>query len=75
MGLGLAKDPENIRILLCGDVMTGRGIDQALPHPGDGRIHDDRVVAHCREPRSRRLAVGDDLLISHVGPGDGRGGH
>ena len=24
---------EEIRIFLCGDVMTGRGIDQALPHP------------------------------------------
>src|ERR1700757_5241338 len=22
-----------MRLLLCGDVMTGRGIDQALPHP------------------------------------------
>lgn len=24
-----------IRLLLCGDVMLGRGIDQVLPHPGD----------------------------------------
>jgi poly-gamma-glutamate capsule biosynthesis protein CapA/YwtB (metallophosphatase superfamily) len=23
----------SLRIFLCGDVMTGRGIDQALPHP------------------------------------------
>jgi len=23
-----------ITIFLCGDVMTGRGIDQVLPHPG-----------------------------------------
>jgi poly-gamma-glutamate synthesis protein (capsule biosynthesis protein) len=29
-----------ITMLLCGDVMTGRGIDQALPHPGDPRIYE-----------------------------------
>src|SRR5262245_45105686 len=27
-------------LFLCGDVMTGRGIDQVLPHPGDGRLHE-----------------------------------
>lgn len=25
---------------MCGDVMTGRGIDQILPHPGDPAIHE-----------------------------------
>ena len=25
----------SLRLFLCGDVMTGRGIDQALPHPAD----------------------------------------
>jgi poly-gamma-glutamate capsule biosynthesis protein CapA/YwtB (metallophosphatase superfamily) len=29
-----------LRLFLCGDVMTGRGVDQALPHPGDPRIHE-----------------------------------
>ena len=24
-----------IRLFLCGDVMTGRGIDEVLPHPND----------------------------------------
>ena len=27
-------------MFLCGDVMTGRGIDQVLPHPGDPRIRE-----------------------------------
>ena len=27
-----------IRLLLCGDVMLGRGIDQVLPHPGDSAL-------------------------------------
>ncbi|PYK51418.1 MAG: capsule biosynthesis protein, partial [Verrucomicrobia bacterium] len=25
----------SMRLFLCGDVMTGRGIDQALPHPAN----------------------------------------
>jgi len=24
-----------LTLFLCGDVMTGRGVDQVLPHPGD----------------------------------------
>ncbi len=32
--------PEAITIFLCGDVMTGRGIDQILPHPSDPTIHE-----------------------------------
>jgi poly-gamma-glutamate synthesis protein (capsule biosynthesis protein) len=27
-------------LFLCGDVMTGRGIDQVLPHPSDPRLHE-----------------------------------
>lgn len=29
-----------ITLFLCGDVMTGRGIDQILPHPSDPAIHE-----------------------------------
>jgi poly-gamma-glutamate synthesis protein (capsule biosynthesis protein) len=32
-----------ITLFLAGDVMTGRGIDQILSHPGDGRLHEDHV--------------------------------
>ncbi len=32
-----------IKLFLCGDVMTGRGIDQILPHPCDPRIHEPYV--------------------------------
>ncbi|HEY8157335.1 MAG TPA: hypothetical protein VIF10_01405 [Methylobacter sp.] len=28
-------DSQTIMLFLCGDVMTGRGIDQVLPHPGN----------------------------------------
>ena len=29
-----------IKLFLCGDVMTGRGIDQVLPHPGNPELHE-----------------------------------
>ncbi|HET6419768.1 MAG TPA: CapA family protein [Geobacteraceae bacterium] len=32
-----------ITLFLCGDVMTGRGLDQILPHPCDPRIHEPYV--------------------------------
>ena len=32
-----------ITLFLCGDVMTGRGIDQVLPHPNDPRLHEPYV--------------------------------
>jgi poly-gamma-glutamate synthesis protein (capsule biosynthesis protein) len=30
----------HIKIFMCGDVMTGRGIDQVLPHPSDPEIYE-----------------------------------
>jgi len=38
---------EPIRMFLCGDVMTGRGIDQVLPHPGDPSLYE----AYVRDAR------------------------
>jgi poly-gamma-glutamate synthesis protein (capsule biosynthesis protein) len=32
-----------VTLFLAGDVMTARGIDQILPHPGDDRLHEDCV--------------------------------
>jgi poly-gamma-glutamate capsule biosynthesis protein CapA/YwtB (metallophosphatase superfamily) len=34
------EDDRTVTLFLCGDVMTGRGIDQVLPHPSDPRIHE-----------------------------------
>ena len=31
------------RLFLCGDVMTGRGIDQVLPHPCDPILHESYI--------------------------------
>ena len=33
----------SLRLFLCGDVMTGRGIDQALPHPADPVLYEPYV--------------------------------
>jgi poly-gamma-glutamate synthesis protein (capsule biosynthesis protein) len=34
---------EPISMFLCGDVMTGRGIDQVLPHPGNPVLYESYV--------------------------------
>jgi poly-gamma-glutamate synthesis protein (capsule biosynthesis protein) len=32
-----------VTLFLCGDVMTGRGVDQVLPHPSEPQIHEPWV--------------------------------
>ena len=34
---------EQLTLFLCGDVMTGRGVDQILPHPGGPRLWESYV--------------------------------
>ena len=34
------KNLDKLTLFLCGDVMTGRGIDQVLPHPSDPRLYE-----------------------------------
>jgi poly-gamma-glutamate synthesis protein (capsule biosynthesis protein) len=31
---------DRVTLFLCGDVMTGRGVDQVLPFPGNPRLHE-----------------------------------
>ena len=52
-GPGVRKEmPEygkdRVRLFLCGDVMTGRGIDQILPHPAPPRLYEP-LVQDARE--------------------------
>jgi poly-gamma-glutamate capsule biosynthesis protein CapA/YwtB (metallophosphatase superfamily) len=51
-GAVMVSSPQNCRageegrrlcVFLCGDVMTGRGIDQILPNPCDPRLEEDHV--------------------------------
>jgi poly-gamma-glutamate capsule biosynthesis protein CapA/YwtB (metallophosphatase superfamily) len=37
------SEPKPLRLFLCGDVMTGRGIDQALPYPVNPALHEPYV--------------------------------
>lgn len=39
---------ERVTICLAGDVMTGRGIDQILGHPGEGELREPHLT-HARE--------------------------
>jgi poly-gamma-glutamate synthesis protein (capsule biosynthesis protein) len=34
---------DGVTLFLCGDVMTGRGVDQILPHPGNARLREPYV--------------------------------
>jgi len=38
-------DDDLVTLFLCGDVMTGRGVDQILPHPGDPRLRETYIQA------------------------------
>jgi poly-gamma-glutamate synthesis protein (capsule biosynthesis protein) len=44
----LSKDSSLITLFLCGDVMTGRGIDQVLPQPSDPRLYEPSVKTAVR---------------------------
>lgn len=36
---------QSVRLFLCGDVMTGRGVDQVLAHPCDPTLHEDYMAS------------------------------
>jgi poly-gamma-glutamate synthesis protein (capsule biosynthesis protein) len=42
---GTADTTGGVRLFLCGDVMTGRGIDQILPHPGKPGLYERWVTS------------------------------
>lgn len=39
------KETAFVTLALCGDVMTGRGIDQILGHPGDPRLYEGYLTS------------------------------
>jgi poly-gamma-glutamate capsule biosynthesis protein CapA/YwtB (metallophosphatase superfamily) len=43
MSAPFAQSRRTVRLFLCGDVMTGRGIDQVLPHPCAPVLHETYV--------------------------------
>ena len=55
-----------VRILLWGDVMTGRGIDQILPQPCDPILHESYATSALHYVRLAEEANG--LIPRQVGP-------
>ena len=43
LGSRVRGNKDSITIFLAGDVMTGRGIDQILLHPGDPALFEDYI--------------------------------
>ena len=39
------KSADTVTMFLCGDVMTGRGIDQILPHPNRPELHEGYMAS------------------------------
>ena len=39
------NDTDRVTLFLCGDVMTGRGIDQILPHPSPPGIYEPYMIS------------------------------
>lgn len=39
----ITNSSKHIHLFLCGDVMTGRGIDQILPHPSEPQLYESYV--------------------------------
>ncbi len=70
-----------ICLFVCGDVMTGRGIDQILPHPGNPRlcerfVRDARDYVRLAESTSGRIPRGvpyDYIWGAALGELDGAG--
>ena len=47
-----------LSLMLCGDVMTGRGIDQVLPHPSEATLYEPFVKSAIEYVRIAERANG-----------------
>jgi poly-gamma-glutamate synthesis protein (capsule biosynthesis protein) len=68
-----AADPDLLTLFVCGDVMTGRGLDQIMPHPSPPQIYEPyvtsaldyvRLAEHRNGPIPR--AVDFDYMWGHA---------
>ena len=55
-----------IRVFLCGDVMTGRGIGQIMPRPCDPQLYEDWVQSASDYVRLAERVNGK--IPTHVAP-------
>jgi poly-gamma-glutamate synthesis protein (capsule biosynthesis protein) len=83
--VGMTDAPRRVTVLLTGDVMTGRGVDQILRHPGEPALHepavrDARAYVELAEAQSGPIprsvddvyVWGDALEALERSPSDGR---
>jgi poly-gamma-glutamate synthesis protein (capsule biosynthesis protein) len=63
----MANQFGSIGICLCGDVMTGRGVDQVLPHPGNPMLHE--IYIHDARQYVQLAELRNGPLVSPVDPG------
>jgi poly-gamma-glutamate capsule biosynthesis protein CapA/YwtB (metallophosphatase superfamily) len=60
---------ESIRLFLCGDVMTGRGMDQVLPHSNNPALHEP-YVSDARDyvelARSVNGAISHPIALDYI---------
>ena len=62
-------DDEFITLFLCGDVMTGRGVDQALPHPSDPILYEPHIknaIAYVRLVEQTNGPIPTPLAFSYI---------
>ena len=57
--------PKSVRLFLCGDVMTGRGVDQIMAHPSDPVLYEGGVASAVDYVRLAEAANGP---IAHRAP-------
>ncbi len=50
--------PKSVRLFLCGDVMTGRGVDQIMAHPSDPALYEGYVASALDYVRLAEAANG-----------------
>jgi len=76
------EESASVTLFLCGDVMTGRGIDQILPHPGKPDLYEsymrsalgyvqiaEQATGSIRRPVDYPYIWGDALtVLEHVRP-------
>jgi poly-gamma-glutamate capsule biosynthesis protein CapA/YwtB (metallophosphatase superfamily) len=64
-----AKASAPITLFLCGDVMTGRGIDQVLPHPGNPVLHEpyaSSALAYVELAEARNGSIDKPVDFAYI---------
>lgn len=64
-----SRDSDLITLFLCGDVMTGRGIDQVLPHPSNPRLYElytESALAYVELAETVNGPIGKPVAFAYI---------